>query len=302
MDVAKLAELWVISDYLPGDRRPRVVVPVEIERLREALPNVTVAPLPVPRDCTTASWPRCGRSPRRCSTPDLRRATSASHQVSPEGASSALEALRADLESGRWDERHGHLREQPEHDVGLRIVTATAGNLDEHEVRHRVVELLAHDRPALALVEPPRTAVGRRREQRASRRTRARAPPPRPPRAARAPAGAPVRAIDDQVPRRCASDRSSTGRAAIAAGRIVTCPTTRPSSSATAHQTRRRRASRAGARPRPRRTGAPNPAARRTGRPRRRRRTGVRGARRPRPSLRAGQPSRSATIPPVTPR
>jgi hypothetical protein len=29
---------------------------------------------------------------------------------------------RADLESGRWDEGHGHLRTQPELDIGLRLV------------------------------------------------------------------------------------------------------------------------------------------------------------------------------------
>jgi len=31
---------------------------------------------------------------------------------------------RADLESGRWDERHGHLRTLPELDVGLRLIRA----------------------------------------------------------------------------------------------------------------------------------------------------------------------------------
>ena len=128
MDVAKLAELWMISDYLPGMIAGHTSSFPSIEHLREALPNVTVAPLPVPRDCTDRFLAALWAQPEALLDPDLRRATSAWHQVSPEGASSALEALRADLESGRWDERHGHLREQPEHDVGLRIVTATAGD------------------------------------------------------------------------------------------------------------------------------------------------------------------------------
>jgi hypothetical protein len=32
--------------------------------------------------------------------------------------------LAADLESGRWDERHGHLRTQPEYDGSLRLISA----------------------------------------------------------------------------------------------------------------------------------------------------------------------------------
>ena len=39
-----------------------------------------------------------------------------------------LAALGADLESGRWDERHGYLREDtPELDLGLRLVVAELG-------------------------------------------------------------------------------------------------------------------------------------------------------------------------------
>lgn len=32
------------------------------------------------------------------------------------------ERLRADLESGRWDERFGHLRTLPELDIGMRLI------------------------------------------------------------------------------------------------------------------------------------------------------------------------------------
>jgi len=33
-----------------------------------------------------------------------------------------LNALQADLESGRWDKRNGHLRDTPELDLGLRLL------------------------------------------------------------------------------------------------------------------------------------------------------------------------------------
>jgi hypothetical protein len=35
-----------------------------------------------------------------------------------------VERLRASLESGDWDDRHGHLRTQPDHDLGYRLVIA----------------------------------------------------------------------------------------------------------------------------------------------------------------------------------
>ena len=54
--------------------------------------------------------------------PEVRRASSVWHLMAPEETERGLAALRADLESGAWDERHGHLRTAPELDVGLRLL------------------------------------------------------------------------------------------------------------------------------------------------------------------------------------
>ena len=60
--------------------------------------------------------------------PEVRRASTVWHVMEPERIESGLAELRADLESGRWDERHGHLREQtPELDLGLRLLVAELG-------------------------------------------------------------------------------------------------------------------------------------------------------------------------------
>jgi len=58
---------------------------------------------------------------------DVRRAASIWHRMPAEATERGLEKLRADLESGRWDEKHGHLRTQAELDVGLRLVIHELG-------------------------------------------------------------------------------------------------------------------------------------------------------------------------------
>jgi hypothetical protein len=56
--------------------------------------------------------------------PDVRRASSCWHQMPPAEIEHGLARLSADLASGHLDERNGHLRELPELDVGLRLVTS----------------------------------------------------------------------------------------------------------------------------------------------------------------------------------
>ena len=96
----------------------------EEARVLAALPAAQAEPIPVPRDCTdrmfVAHWGR----PEAYLDPEVRAATSVWHLLPPVVTARAIEALRADLESGAWDERYGDLRELPELDVGLRLITA----------------------------------------------------------------------------------------------------------------------------------------------------------------------------------
>ena len=124
LDLDVTAEMWLCRDYLPEivehDRR---VFPT-IERLQELLPDPRVEPLPVPAACTDgfciALWDR----PEAHLDPEIRRASSIWHQLPEEVTARGLERLRADLESGAWDRRHGELRTTDELDVGLRLVVA----------------------------------------------------------------------------------------------------------------------------------------------------------------------------------
>jgi SAM-dependent methyltransferase len=123
-DPAPLSELWLVRDYFPrtlqihGDAMPPV------EELAAALPNATVDVVPVPRLCKDGFFCALWDRPEMHLDPNVRRASSVWHLLTAEEVEDGLTALRADLESGSWDERYGHLRRTPELDVGLRLVVA----------------------------------------------------------------------------------------------------------------------------------------------------------------------------------
>jgi SAM-dependent methyltransferase len=126
-DPAPLAELWLVRDYFPqaleihGDAMP------PIEELVGMLPNASVEPVPVPRLCEDGFFCAIWDRPELHLNPAVRRASSVWHLMAPDEVERGLAALGADLESGRWDERYGHLRETPELDVGLRLLISELG-------------------------------------------------------------------------------------------------------------------------------------------------------------------------------
>lgn len=123
-DPAPLSELWLVRDYFPRTLEIHGEAMPPIEELAALLPNASVEPVPVPRLCTDGFFCALWDRPEMHLDPNVRRAASVWHLLSAEEAEAGLSALRADLESGRWDERHGHLRTAPELDVGLRLVVA----------------------------------------------------------------------------------------------------------------------------------------------------------------------------------
>jgi SAM-dependent methyltransferase len=76
----------------------------------------------VPSDCTDlflgALWAR----PELVLADEVRASTSGFARMDAAQERAAIAKLGDDLESGAWDERHGHLREADELDVGLRLV------------------------------------------------------------------------------------------------------------------------------------------------------------------------------------
>jgi ubiquinone/menaquinone biosynthesis C-methylase UbiE len=122
IDAEKNTEIWTLAEYFPGAMALEREAMPSMEVLTAALPKAAVEVVPAPSRCrdefTSALWDR----PELFLEPATLRASSLWHRLSAEEIEAGQERLRADLESGRWDEKHGHLRTLPELDVGLRIL------------------------------------------------------------------------------------------------------------------------------------------------------------------------------------
>ena len=126
-DGPALGEMWMVRDYVPRLLEIHIEMMPPIAELMAALPGASVEPVPIPRLCTDGFWCALWDRPELHLDPALRRGSSGWQLMDAdetERAEQRLEALRADLESGAWDERHGHLRTAPELDVGLRLIVS----------------------------------------------------------------------------------------------------------------------------------------------------------------------------------
>jgi SAM-dependent methyltransferase len=126
-DPALGEELW-LREYFPGAIGFHASAMPPIDLLAELLPGASVEPIPIPSGCADGFFLAIWDRPEMHLDPGVRRASSVWHQIPEDEIERGLASLRADLESGAWDDRHGHLREAtPELDIGLRLVTAQLG-------------------------------------------------------------------------------------------------------------------------------------------------------------------------------
>jgi SAM-dependent methyltransferase len=121
-DPSAFAGYW-LAEYAPGmiDHERRRVPGLDV--VASGLGGeVAVEHVPVPLDCVDGFLESFYGRPEALLDPDVRAGQSA-WSFAPAGEEQrAVAALRRDLESGAWDERHGRLRELPEFDGSLRLV------------------------------------------------------------------------------------------------------------------------------------------------------------------------------------
>jgi SAM-dependent methyltransferase len=115
---------WWLRDYAPEIFADDMRRFPPVKDILGWLQDGSAAVLEVPADCTDlflgALWAR----PELILDGDVRLSTSGFARLDDGREQEAVAQLQADLESGRWDERHGNLRERPAFDVGLRLITA----------------------------------------------------------------------------------------------------------------------------------------------------------------------------------
>lgn len=121
-DHEALADLWIARDYFPAMLALKRRAGATSGELLRRFPPATVSPIPVPRDCTDLFFAALWARPELLLDEEVLRPMWVWQSIPAEARQSGRERLVADLECGAWDERHGHLRERAELDVGLRLV------------------------------------------------------------------------------------------------------------------------------------------------------------------------------------
>jgi SAM-dependent methyltransferase len=115
-----LQRFWLTRDYLPEaalfiDGRP------SIAELARAI-GARQERVPVPWDCADGFFEAYWRRPECYLEERVRRAVSVWARVGPQAERRAVDALRADLDSGRWAERNRELAGLEAAELGLRLL------------------------------------------------------------------------------------------------------------------------------------------------------------------------------------
>ncbi len=117
--------LWLVDDYFPAiEGLPTERRAPSVTEIADHLDVIESVPVPIPADCVDGFAGCYWNRPEAYLGDDVRFAMSCFAALDPGVEARGVARLRDDLTSGRWDERHGHLRELDEIDLGYRLVTA----------------------------------------------------------------------------------------------------------------------------------------------------------------------------------
>jgi len=124
-DAEVSARMWLMAEYLPevADLDRASFPPPALIASWLGGP-VVIDTNPVPRDTPDWMLGSYWAHPERVLDPGARAATSGLARLPAHVADRAVTAVARDLSTGAWDARHGALRTQAHHDVGLRLIVA----------------------------------------------------------------------------------------------------------------------------------------------------------------------------------
>jgi SAM-dependent methyltransferase len=124
-DQAIFAQFWLIKDYLPQiaeHERGLACLAVVCDELTRNGGGVTTYEVLVPGDCVDGFLGAYWRRPEAYLDPAVRTSLSSVALLDQHVVTTACRRLAADLASGRWHERHGHLLDRHDADLGYRLV------------------------------------------------------------------------------------------------------------------------------------------------------------------------------------
>ncbi len=121
-DSEALDDLWITADYFPEMLALKRPSGASSRNLLKKLTGATSSPVPVPRDCTDLFFAALWTRPELLFDEEIVRPMWVWQSISEKSRDAGRVRLAADLESGAWEERYGHLRTRDELDVGLRLV------------------------------------------------------------------------------------------------------------------------------------------------------------------------------------
>ncbi|GIF81520.1 methyltransferase type 11 [Catellatospora bangladeshensis] len=124
-DPVVVARFWLVADYLPEIAAAEAALPT-CDFVSEQLAPVRVTEVPVPHDCTDGFLAAYWNRPRAYLDPAVRASISSLARLDPARVAAAMRRLSDDLDSGRWQERHGTPGEAGAADVGYRLVSTLA--------------------------------------------------------------------------------------------------------------------------------------------------------------------------------
>jgi hypothetical protein len=100
---------WWLHDYFPAAHQLVAGRTYPAERIAGVLGPVEMVPVPVPADCMDGFEAAYWRRPEAILDPVIWRATSALSLIPASDRMAGMARLSADLASGRWHQRYGHL-------------------------------------------------------------------------------------------------------------------------------------------------------------------------------------------------
>jgi SAM-dependent methyltransferase len=120
-DAASQGDTWLVQDYF-RIAEPSISGRMPIDEVAAHAGATRIDPIPIPHDCVDGFGFAFWRRPHAYLDPLVRRNISLFALMDDEAERAGVERLRADLESGAWQQRNTALLELEELDCGFRLL------------------------------------------------------------------------------------------------------------------------------------------------------------------------------------